>query len=56
MKQEELYRTKYRSEYELKTAVENYIEFYNNKRPHKNNKYKTPQRREYDYFNNNTDI
>ena len=56
MKQEELYRTKYRSEYELNTAVENYIEFYNNKRPHKNNKYKTPQRREYDYFNNNTDI
>lgn len=35
MKREELYRTKYRSEREFKTAVDEYIIFYNSTRPHK---------------------
>ena len=34
LKREELYRTKYRSENEFRTAVKNYMEFYNEKRPH----------------------
>ena len=46
MKREELYRTKYRSEKEFRTAVENYIRFYNEKRPHSRNLYKTPSQKE----------
>lgn len=42
MKREELYRTKYRSERELKKAIDDYILFYNEKRPHARNSYKTP--------------
>lgn len=37
MKREELYRTKYRSERELKDAIADYITFYNEKRPHARN-------------------
>ena len=33
MKREELYRTKYRSERELKKAIDDYILFYNEKVP-----------------------
>ena len=50
VKREELYRVKYRSENEFKTAVDNYIQFYNQSRPHSNNKYKTPNEREEEYF------
>ena len=42
MKREELYRTKYRSEQELRAAVADYIKFYNETRPHAKNGYKTP--------------
>lgn len=49
MKREELYRTKYRSEREFKEAVDSYIEFYNNKRPHAKLKYKTPNQKEAEY-------
>lgn len=52
MKREELYRTKYRSEREFRAAVQSYIEFYNEKRPHSKNNYKTPSQKEEDYFNN----
>ena len=45
MKREELYRTKYRSEKEFRTAVKNYIQFYNEERPHSKNKYKTPSQK-----------
>ena len=50
MKREELYRTKYRSEKEFKAAVDTYMLFYNNKRPHKNNLYKTPADWEAEYY------
>ena len=50
MKREELFRTKYRSEKEFRTAVKNYIQFYNEERPHSKNKYKTPSQKEAEYF------
>lgn len=43
MKREELYRYKYRSEKEFRARVDEYIHFYNCKRPHKTLKYKTPE-------------
>ena len=49
MKREELYRTKYRSEKDFRTAVDNYIVFYNAKRPHRKNAYKTPEQKEAEY-------
>ena len=45
-KREELYRRKYKSERELFAAIDNYIDFYNNKRPHSTNNYKTPASKE----------
>lgn len=50
MKREELYRIKYRSEKEFIKAVDTYIKFYNQKRPHKKNGYKTPMETEQEYF------
>lgn len=50
LKREELYRTKYRSENEFRTAVKNYMEFYNEKRPHAKNGYKTPLSKELEFF------
>lgn len=50
MKREELYRTKYRSEYEVKKAIDDYIIFYNTQRPHANNQYKTPMAKEKEYY------
>ncbi|WP_310604900.1 integrase core domain-containing protein [Anaerosporobacter sp.] len=49
LKREELYRTKYRSENEFRTAVDNYMEFYNERSPHAKNGYKTPEQKELDY-------
>lgn len=49
LKKEELYRTKYRSEREFRAAVDRYITFYNEKRPHHHNANKTPARRESEY-------
>lgn len=46
MKREELYRYKYRSEKEFRARVDEYINFYNCKRPHKTLKYKTPEQAE----------
>ena len=43
MKREELYRYKYRSEKEFRARVDEYVNFYNCKRPHKTLKYKTPE-------------
>ena len=51
LKREELYRTKYRSENEFRTAVENYMIYYNEKRPHAKNAYKTPLKKELEYYN-----
>ena len=50
LKREELYRTKYRSEYEFRTAVDNYMVFYNERRPHAKNGYKTPLKKEQVYY------
>lgn len=55
LKREELYRTKYRSEFEFRTAIDNYIIFYNERRPHARNSYKTPQKREEEYFEKRND-
>ncbi len=50
MKREELYRTKYRSEKEFRIAIENYIHFYNEQRPHSKNLNKTPVQKELEFF------
>lgn len=50
LKREELYRTKYRLENEFRTAVKNYMLFYNEKRPHTKNGYKTPAKWELKFF------
>lgn len=46
MKREELYRKKYNSEREFLSAEDEYISFYNEKRPHAKLKYKTPEQKE----------
>ena len=51
LKREELYRTKYRSENEFRTAVDKYMVFYNEQRPHAKNGYKTPFKKELDFLN-----
>lgn len=51
LKREELYRHKYRSEKELRTAIDEYMDFYNQKRPHSNNQYKTPLLKETEFAN-----
>lgn len=51
LKREELYRTKYRSENEFRTAVDRYMVFYNKQRPHAKNGYKTPFKKELDFLN-----
>lgn len=55
MKREELYRTKYRSEAEFRTAVANYIVFYNEQRPHKKLHYKTPLQKEQEFAQKSSD-
>ena len=44
LKQEELYRHQYKSEAALMRGIENYINFYNSKRPHSTLQYKTPDK------------
>jgi len=51
LKREELYRTKYHSEKEFRTAVDRYMVFYNEQRPHAKNGYKTPFKKELDFLN-----
>ena len=41
-KKEEAYRRTYSSERDYRKSVEQYIEFYNEKRPHRSLAYKTP--------------
>ena len=53
LKKEELYRTKYRSESEFILAVDDYMNFYNTKRPHKKLQYRTPEQKENEYTVNN---
>ena len=42
MKTERLYRTNFRSEREIKTAIKDYINYYNTNRPHSMLNYQTP--------------
>lgn len=53
MKKEELYRRKYRSEVEFRMAIDDYIKFYNSKRPHGNAQYKTPIEKDEEYMASN---
>ena len=53
MKREELYRRKFKSEKEFYSIVGEYINFYNEKRPHYQNFYKTPMQKEREYFATN---
>jgi len=55
MKREELYRTNYHSENELRKAIDDYIIFYNVKRPHAKLKYKTPEQFEDDFSRKHSD-
>ena len=50
LKNEELYRSIYKSEEGLKAAVSRYIEFYNGERPHKSLDYITPNQKEASFF------
>ncbi len=50
LKREELYRTRYHSEREFKSAIDCYMMFYNEKRPHHHNAYQTPVKRESSFF------
>jgi transposase InsO family protein len=49
MKREELYKKKYRTETDLYQAIDDYIEFYNTRRPHSKIQYKTPEQKEWEY-------
>ena len=42
MKREEIYRTEYKSERQFMEHIDNYITFYNDRRPHRTLNYKTP--------------
>ena len=55
IKREELYRTKYRSEKEFRTAVDDYIVFYNERRPHRKNLYNTPLQKEQGFYDKKGD-
>lgn len=54
LKAEELYRNNYRSEREFREHVGAYIEFYNSKRPHQINRYRTPDATEESYYKRHT--
>lgn len=50
MKQEELYRTRYKSQREFKESVAAYIEYYNSNRPHSTLRFLTPNKVENTYY------
>lgn len=52
LKREELYRRKIKSEYKLKQIICDYIDFYNNRRPHATVNYKTSNQYECEHFGN----
>ena len=54
LKAEELYRNNYRSEREFRERIGAYIEFYNCKRPHQINRYRTPEAMEESYYKRHT--
>lgn len=42
MKREEIYRTQYKSERQFMESIDDYVKFYNDRRPHRTLNYKTP--------------
>lgn len=50
LKREELYRRRFKSENEFYKSVNEYMIFYNEKRPHFQNNYRTPKKKEEDYY------
>ena len=50
LKREELYRKKYRTEGELFQALNDYMDFYNTRRPHAKIQYRTPEQKEREYW------
>ena len=54
LKQEEIYRTSYRSFEDCKKHIGEYMVFYNSKRPHRANNYKTPDITEENYYKRKT--
>lgn len=52
-KQEEIYRTSYRSLEDCKTHIADYMQFYNENRPHRANNYKSPNQTEEAYYKKN---
>ena len=50
-KQEEFYRTNYKTETAVKKGINNFMNFYNAKRPHSLLRYRTPDAYEAEYFN-----
>ena len=55
-KQEEYYRTNYRSETEVKKGINEFMNFYNTKRPHSLLRYRTPDAYEAEYFRIHGDL
>ncbi len=49
LKREELYRKKYATEKELYQAIDDYMVFYNTRRPHSKAQYKSPEQKEREY-------
>ncbi len=54
IKKEELYRTNYKSELEFRKSVDDYIDFYNAKRPHTTLAFRTPDHFEAQHLAKNT--
>ena len=52
LKREELYRRMYRSEREIRVAIDEYIVFYNSEHPSRMPQYKTPDQKEREYAAN----
>ncbi len=55
LKKEELYRVRYRSVRDFEESLNDYMERYNNKRPHATLRYKTPNAYEQAYFDEHTE-
>ena len=53
LKQEEIYRTSYTSEKDFKRKIAEYMNFYNERRPHRANNYKTPDQKELAFWEKN---
>ena len=53
LKQEEIYRTSYTSEKDFKRKIAEYMVFYNERRPHRANNYKTPDQKELAFWEKN---